>query len=149
MSFKPPFSSVTLGQYYCYKSSGHLNANDYLTWGAVTALNGASINADELTLPKGQYLVEAALAVDRTNGHTTVCEYRLELDGSLVGTTGAFDYFSSQTSGNISCDSACTEFEIAEDTVLKVKIITATSNETTASTASTHDYSSVLIRRRS
>ena len=148
MSYKPTISSLALGQYYLSKSSGHLNTNDYLTFNAISALSGASINADELTLPKGQYLIECSLAADRTNGYYSKCEYRIELGGSLVGTVGAMDYYSSQTVGNISCDSASAEFEISQSTVLKIKITDATLNETTASTSSTHDYSSLLIRRR-
>ena len=148
MSYKPSTSSLALGQYYLSKSSGYLNTNDYLSFNAITALSGASINADELTLPRGQYLIECSLSADRTDGYLSKCEYRIELDGALIGTVGAMDYYSSQNVGNISCDSASAEFEISQSTVLKIKITNATLNKTTASTASTLDYSSLLIRRR-
>ena len=149
MSYQPTSLSISLGQYKLSKSTGYLNTNDYLTFTAISALSGASINADELTLPRGQYLVEACLSADRTSGDRSKCEYRIELDGTLVGTQGALDYYASGTVGNISCDSAAVEFQITADTVLKVKITTADLDGAWGSTAASNNYSSVLIRRRS
>ena len=149
MSYQPAALTISLGQYKLSKGSGYLNTNDYLTFSAITALSGASINADELTLPRGQYLVETCLSADRTSGDGSKCEYRIELGGALIGTQGALDYYSTTEIGNISCDSAAAEFQISEDTVLKVKITNADLNEAWASTAASNNYSSVLIRRRS
>ena len=102
-------------------------------------ITGCSISTNTITLPQGQYLVRSVVAGIRSNIND-VLNYRLELDGTLVGSNGGLDsYLKTRV------DDAKAQFNITSNQgILKLKVI----EESSSSDWSIEpDYSYVLIIR--
>ena len=122
--------------------TSNLAQDDYLTLNSsVAGISGQSVSGSTITLPAGHYLFEAGVGADRTD-YADRLEYRFEVDGSLVGTTGAMDCLSTSfTSFNV--DQAGATHSALASFNLKVKAVVCTANVWTAQS----DYSYLLITR--
>lgn len=103
-------------------------------------ITGASISTDEITLPTGQYLVRGVVAGKRSSIND-VLNYRFELDGTLVGSTGGLD---SRLKTRV--DDCKAQFSItAAQGILKLKIVQELN--ITANWTIEPDYSYIVIMR--
>ena len=102
-------------------------------------ITGCSSSTNTITLPQGQYLVRAVVAGIRSNIND-VLNYRLEVDGTLIGSNGGLDsYLKTRV------DDAKAQFSITSSQgVLKLKVIEESSN---TNWSIEPDYSYVLIIR--
>ena len=139
MSYRSNLQKVELSD-FSLSHTGYFNTNDYMSF--TTRNNnttGLSISGTSMTLPPGNYLIKAMLSGNNTN-KTDDFTYRLELNNTLVGSTGQTE---TATSNKIASDHVGFAFSIYESSVLKLKVVSATSNVWTALT----DYSYIIVLR--
>lgn len=127
--------------------TGNLATNDYFTVTSdVSGITGESISGVSVTLPPGCYAVYASIGCDRAGGFSDKLFYQIELDGSLIGSTGAADCFDANPEPDIAylcVDQAVAAFEVQKSVTLKVKCTECTASTWTQNT----DYSYLLIKR--
>lgn len=142
MTYQPNFSNVEASQ-LTLSATGNLATNDYFTLTADhTGITGQSISADTLTLPKGAYLVNASVGLDRTS-FNNIFEYQIEVNGSLVGSVGRVD---NGLHGDMNVDQAVASFELTASTDIKIKVTDCTSSAWT--TQSAYSYLTVIRATR-
>lgn len=102
-------------------------------------ITNCSVSTNTITLPQGQYLARSVVAGIRSD-ENDVLNYRFELDGTLVGSSGGLD-----TNLKTRVDDTKAQFNITSSQgVLKLKIIEETSN---TNWTIKPDFSYVLIIR--
>jgi hypothetical protein len=123
MTYQPNFQGAEISLLKLSHAST-LTTNDYLTLNSsVAGITNESISGDTITLPEGHYLINVSLGLDRTL-YSNNCEYRIEVDGILTGSTGFMDTTTAPRSMNV--DQAIATFYLSSAGDIKIKITNAT-----------------------
>lgn len=102
-------------------------------------ITGCSVSTNTITLPQGQYLARAVIGGTRSN-QNDILNYRLELDGTLIGSNGGLD-----SNHKTKVDDTKAQFNITSSQgILKLKVIEESSS---SDWTIEPDYSYVIIIR--
>lgn len=116
--------SIELGLFN-FTHSGNLATNDYLTLNTLeNNISSSSVTSQTLNLPAGSYLIQACVGANRTAIGNEM-SWRIEKDGTLVGSTGSMD---DATNARQGVDITVCEYDDSTTSAIKIKITSCTSS---------------------